>query len=336
VSGWFPCGCALGAIILGAPFPQPSAAAVPIEIGGGRIEIVFPEGDSGFPRALTREWVATAARAVTRYYGRFPVPHVFVRIRAVEGNRIGSGKTFGTRDGGLITVSVGRSASAADFHADWLMTHEMVHLAFPSVPDKHHWIEEGLATYVEPIARVQIGNLQARQAWFDLERDLPQGLPETGDRGLDFTPTWGRTYWGGALFCFLADVKIHQQAANAKGLQDALRGILGAGGTISSDWIRSARCGLAMTRPACQSCRSFTHRWEAHRIRWISISFGTNSASNVRAQPSSCTTTRLSLTSAKQLFRNDGFLLCDESDHPIINESFANQVSQTALSCARE
>ena len=236
VSGWFPCGCALGMIFLGAPFPQASAAAVPIEIGGGRIEIVFPEDDSDFPRALTREWVATAAGAVTKYYGRFPVPHVSVRIRAVEGNRIDSGKTFGTRNGGVITVSVGRSTTAARFNSDWLMTHEMVHLAFPSVPDEHHWIEEGLATYVEPIARVQAGNLQARQVWSDLVRDLPQGLPETGDRGLDFTHTWGRTYWGGALFCLLADVEIHRRTANAKGLKDALRGILEAGGTISSDW----------------------------------------------------------------------------------------------------
>ena len=31
-------------------------------------------------------------------------------------------------------------------------------------------------------------------------------------------------------------MKIHQHTANAKGLQDALRGILEAGGTISSDW----------------------------------------------------------------------------------------------------
>jgi len=53
-------------IFLGAPFPQVSRAAVPIEIGGGRIEIVFSEDDSDFPRALTREWVATAAGAVTK------------------------------------------------------------------------------------------------------------------------------------------------------------------------------------------------------------------------------------------------------------------------------
>ena len=236
MSAWLSCRCALGVIFLGAPFFRTSAAAVPIEIGGGKIEIVFPEGASDFPRALTREWVATAAGAVTKYYGRFPVPHVFVRIRAVAGERIDSGKTFGTPNGGVITVSVGRSTSAARFSSDWLMTHEMVHLAFPSVPDKHHWIEEGLATYVEPIARVQTGNLRAQQVWSDLVRDLPQGLPKPGDRGLDFTHTWGRTYWGGALFCLLADVEIHRRTANAKGLKEALRGILEAGGTIYSDW----------------------------------------------------------------------------------------------------
>ena len=75
---------------------------------------------------------------------------------------------------------------------------------------------------VEPIARVQIGNLKPRQVWFDLVRGLPQGLPEAGDRGLDFTPTWGRTYWGGALFCFLADVEIHRRTANAKGLSGCI------------------------------------------------------------------------------------------------------------------
>jgi hypothetical protein len=222
--------CLLSGIFL------PLASAAPIEIGGGRIDVVFPSNDPDFPRALALEWITTAARAVAKYYGRYPVSHAVIRIRSVGGDRIDSGKTIGTCDGGLITVVVGRSTTKADFDADWLITHEMVHLALPSVQEKNHWIEEGLATYVEPIARVRIGTLTARQVWSDLVRDLPQGLPGPGDRGLDLTPTWGRTYWGGALFCLLADVEIHRRTANAKGLEDALRGILGAGGTIASDW----------------------------------------------------------------------------------------------------
>jgi hypothetical protein len=34
------------------------------------------------------------------------------------------------------------------------MTHEFVRTAFPDVADEHHWTEEGIATYVEPIARM--------------------------------------------------------------------------------------------------------------------------------------------------------------------------------------
>jgi agmatine/peptidylarginine deiminase len=68
--------------------------------------------------------------------------------------------------------------------------------------------------------------------WLDLVRDMPQGLPQVGDRGLDYTHTWGRTYWGGALFCLLADVEIRRQTNNGKGLEHALRGILDAGGDI--------------------------------------------------------------------------------------------------------
>ena len=196
----FRCACLVGAILLCAPFHRSADATTTVEIGGGRIEIVFPDNDPDFPDALAREWVAAAARAVTTYFGRFPVAHLVVRIHSVAGDRIGSGKTFGTSDGGVIIVSVGRSTNAARFNSDWLMTHEMVHLGFPSVAEEHHWIEEGMATYVEPIARVQIGNLTARQVWSDVVRDLPQGLPTAGDRGLDFTPTWGRTYWGGALY----------------------------------------------------------------------------------------------------------------------------------------
>jgi predicted metalloprotease with PDZ domain len=80
-------------------------------------------------------------------------------------------------------------------------------------------------------------------------RDMPQGQPQPGDEGLDHTHTWARTYWGGALFCLLADVRIHEQTKNRKGLQDALRAIVAAGGTISVDWPleRALKTGDAAT-----------------------------------------------------------------------------------------
>jgi predicted metalloprotease with PDZ domain len=65
---------------------------------------------------------------------------------------------------------------------------------------------------------------------------MPQGLPEAGDRGLDRTHTWGRTYWGGCLFWLMADVQIREQTNERRSLDDALRAILDAGGDGSVTW----------------------------------------------------------------------------------------------------
>jgi hypothetical protein len=109
-------------------------------------------------------------------------------------------------------------------------------MALASLPDEQHWMEEGVATYVEPIARVQAGQLTPARIWGDMVAGMHNGEPESGDRGLDRTHTWGRTYWGGALFCLVADIEIRKQTGNTRGLQDALRAIVQAGGTIDKDW----------------------------------------------------------------------------------------------------
>ncbi|HEY5742739.1 MAG TPA: hypothetical protein VIS99_09370, partial [Terrimicrobiaceae bacterium] len=212
-----------------------STPAELIEISGGTIEVEWASSPSPAGRALALDWVRTSARAVSEYYGHFPVRRVKLRIAERAGTRPGGGQAFGWR-GPLITISLGRDATAATIANDWLLTHEMVHLGFPSLPERHHWLEEGLATYIEPIARVRIGILTPERAWADLVEGLPQGQPQAGDRGLDYTPTWGRTYWGGALFCLRADVAIRQRTANQHGLEDALRAVLAAGGSIDREW----------------------------------------------------------------------------------------------------
>src|SRR5258708_2462527 len=117
-----------------------------------------------------------------------------------------------------------------------MMNHEMVHLTFPSVPEEHHWIEEGIAVYVEPLARFRAGSMSKAEVWGEMARDMHQGLPQEGDEGLDNTHTWGRTYWGGALFCLIADIEIRQRTHNQNGLEDALRGVMNSGGVITEDW----------------------------------------------------------------------------------------------------
>jgi len=46
------------------------------------------------------------------------------------------------------------------------------------------------------------------------------------------THTWGRTYWGGALFV-LCGGRNSQADTQKKGVRSALRGILAAGGDIT-------------------------------------------------------------------------------------------------------
>jgi hypothetical protein len=204
-------------------------------ISGSRIDVTIESGDWKLSQTDLIHWVQSAGEAVATYYGRYPVPRVVLRISPFDGNGVRHGMTFGDH-GGRIEIHVGTQTQPSELAEDWMLTHEMTHLAFPSVEDQHHWMEEGIATYVEPIARIQAGQMTALQMWTDLARDMKKGIPRPDDRGLDHTHTWASTYWGGALFCFMADVEIREKTQNKLGLQDALRGILNAGGDIRSDW----------------------------------------------------------------------------------------------------
>ena len=205
-------------------------------ISGSRIDVTIESGDWKISHDDILRWVKLAGEAVATYYGKYPVPHLTLRISPYDGSGVRHGMTWPREGGGLIKIGLGTQTPAADLNDEWMLTHEMVHLSFPSVADDHHWMEEGLATYVEPIARIQAGQMPALEMWTDLARDMRKGVPSPDDKGLDNTHTWASTYWGGALFCFLADIQIREQTHNKLGLQDALRGILNKGGDIRQDW----------------------------------------------------------------------------------------------------
>jgi hypothetical protein len=176
-------------------------------------------------RQLLHTWVERSANIVANYYARFPAPLVVLSLRSVAGAGIGGGRT--TNDSGLIIqVSVGSEATPERLSDDWVLVHEMVHLALPELGRRHNWLAEGLATYVEGVARAQFGNREIADVWAEDRHSMPMGLPREGEGGMDQTPTWGRTYWGGALYCLQAEVAIREQTGNRVGLQTALRAIL--------------------------------------------------------------------------------------------------------------
>ncbi|TNF90831.1 MAG: hypothetical protein EP300_02035 [Gammaproteobacteria bacterium] len=227
-------------LALGYSFAVSGSAAVEPQIESiSEREFAFDLGDSrisieiGDPGLLERkdmllEWVRYSAQTVHHYYGRFPVKTVFINVEVTSGHGVRFGQAFGG-ESPVIRVVVGEDITAEMLLRDWILVHEMVHLAMADVPRHHRWWLEGLATYVESIARAQRNYLSEEFIWRNFIERMPQGLPKIGDRGLDLTPTWGRTYWGGALFCMLADIEIRKLTDNRKSLREALRGMLDAG-----------------------------------------------------------------------------------------------------------
>ena len=210
-----------------------------LQIGGAVVQVDIRIGQGSLRNEDIVAWVRRAAEAVAVYYGRFPVRRARVIVSQSEDKDESiHGTTWGDVQGvqGLTRMRLGSDVTKADLEEDWTMTHELVHMALSSLPDESHWLEEGIATYVEPIARAQANQLPVEQVWAGMVRGMPQGEPQPGDKGLDQTHTWGRTYWGGAMFCLVADVQIRKATGNRKGLQDALQAIVAAQGTIDTEW----------------------------------------------------------------------------------------------------
>jgi hypothetical protein len=206
-----------------------------IAAAGATARVDFDDTDFAHGTAPLRTWIERSMQIVAGYYGTFPVKHVHIHVVPVNGEGVQGGTTWGVPEA-LIRVRVGRKVDEDELLNDWVLVHEMVHLALPDLGEKHAWLSEGLSTYVEGIARVQAGNQTAAEVWSGLVRSMPKGLPKEGDEGLDRTHTWGRTYWGGALFCLIADVNIRTGTQNKAGLQSALRAVARESGGLIVDW----------------------------------------------------------------------------------------------------
>lgn len=219
------------------PFDLPYAAFGPLRrvpFAAGHVEVAYLPGTFSDEGAVAT-WVERSAGVVEAYYGRPPVPRLLLLLHPVAGSKIGFGSTMGS-SGAAIDMAVGKNITTASLHDDWVLVHEMIHTALPDVTRRHHWLEEGLATYVESLARTRAGLVSAERVWKDWLDGMPNGQPEAGDEGLDRTHTWGRTYWGGALFCLVADTEIRARTDNRRSLDDALRAVLAEGGNISMSW----------------------------------------------------------------------------------------------------
>ncbi|MEM6290521.1 MAG: hypothetical protein AAGA54_04620 [Myxococcota bacterium] len=221
------------------PAPRPAGSGV-VTVGGADLSVVFDGEPPNLPRARYEQWVGTSAQMITDYYGgTLPVPDLEIAI--VPRGRGGVG--FGShRRGRWIRVYVGRQTSSRSLERDWVMVHEMLHATFPDLTDEHRWMQEGLSTYLEKVVRVRAGNLTEAEVWERLSASMHHGRPRAGDRGLARTRTWGRTYWGGALFWMMADIELREQTDNRASLDTALLHIASMGANARQMWEPAQVC----------------------------------------------------------------------------------------------
>ena len=71
----------------GSSYALADSSAVTFSTGGGQIAVSLDAGQFELPQPVLIGWVKRAARAVTSYYGRFPVSRA--RIFVVQGGRRG-------------------------------------------------------------------------------------------------------------------------------------------------------------------------------------------------------------------------------------------------------
>ncbi|HEX2873552.1 MAG TPA: hypothetical protein VHP33_19975 [Polyangiaceae bacterium] len=206
-----------------------------LDIDGARLEVT--RLDSSLDRSFDElnAWIAKSADAVHDFYGAFPVPRASVMLLPVPGR---DGVVFGKvlpESEPAVALLVGQHAPTKALYSDWILVHELFHLGFPSFFDEGKWLDEGLATYYEPIIRVRAGLYTEAELWKELAASMPQGLQAFERQGLEHATDFRGIYWGGAIACLVADVEARKRDVK-RGLEVGLRALRDSGANACEVW----------------------------------------------------------------------------------------------------
>ncbi|MGO9836205.1 MAG: hypothetical protein ACLP1X_18550 [Polyangiaceae bacterium] len=198
-----------------------------IELPGARLDLALLGPPLSMGDAATVGWVKGAAQCVSGLFGRFPVDATIFVVPVKGADEVVFGRVMSLA-GASVALLFGDRARPERAHGDWVVVHELFHLGCPSFVGEGHWLEEGLATYYEPLLRERAGWLSETDLWTHFVGNMLRGLRKDGDpASLEDRDDIDSTYWGGALFAFLADVRIRETTRGSRSLDDAMRAVLG-------------------------------------------------------------------------------------------------------------
>lgn len=205
-------------------------------LGTTRLDVAILDAPLDANRTALATWIEASARAVADFWGGFPVERALLVVIPVRGREgVLFGKVLPESAPG-IALLVGQHTPADRLYDDWVLVHEIFHLGFPSFNGEGKWLDEGLATYYEPLIRARQGWKSEESVWAEFVRAMPQAVSRGHVGELEKASSFREVYWGGAIVVLLADLEARRRSSGARGLEDGLRTVLTSGGDASEVW----------------------------------------------------------------------------------------------------
>jgi hypothetical protein len=200
-----------------------------VEVPGGgphaQLDVVLLGAPIAMGDAGALAWVKNAAACVAQLYRGFPAQATVFVLPVKGADEVVFGRVMSLA-GGSVALLFGAETRPESEHTQWVVVHELSHLGTASFMGEAHWLEEGLATYYEPILRERAGWIGEADLWKHFVSQMPRGEPQPDEPpSLEERDDIDSTYWGGALFAMLADLRIRSATQGRKSLDDAMRAV---------------------------------------------------------------------------------------------------------------
>ncbi|MGH6892476.1 MAG: hypothetical protein ACREEP_09485 [Dongiaceae bacterium] len=202
--------------------------------GDPELTLALPPGPAQIAPAQLAAWVSAVAEGNRRFWARSPAKGGLAILVSSPRGGVPFGRVL-SLGGAVVTVLVGRQATTQQLYDDWVLVHEFIHLGSPLMRDTGAWLNEGIATFYEPVLRTRAGWKSEDEVWREWISQMPRGMPAMTGIGLENAGRGG-IYWGGALFVLMAEIESLQASGGKVGFSDCLRGVLAEGGDVTVTW----------------------------------------------------------------------------------------------------
>ena len=179
-----------------------------VPTAGTKLQLAIIGIRSSRKREEIAQWIEQAADAVSNIYGRFPVDDAQVIVAGI-GKRSEAVPWGEVQRAGSASVHlfVDETRPIEEFKSDWTAVHELSHLLIPRVDYQDRWLSEGIASYYQNVARMDVAMLTPSEAWQKLNAGFNRGrIAQNGS--LRNSRSTMHTYWGGAAYYLLADLRL--------------------------------------------------------------------------------------------------------------------------------